>query len=263
MTVACSSARGEPAATENETEFVPDRTVTVACAIRSGLVLATSSVTPPEEAAFVSVAVHTAVAPALRVVGEQFSDEIPIGAAERVNVRVTPFMLAVSTAVLATGAALTIALKFALLAPDGTLTVAGTLTSGVPVSATEAFSLPMIRLTVRLQASWAPGFRVAGLHKSEVRLGGPSTDNTTILEFMPSVTVTFTFWSVVIAPTARAKVPPIVPAVSIKVGCVVTRGLSVVSPSIIEPAAGTAPVSAKLQATTLFDVCRVVLHDTD
>ena len=190
--VAGSSAVGDPAVTEKDAVLEPDGTITVAGADRSGLLLATRSVTPPGEAAFVKVAVQAAVAPEPRVAGEHASEDRPAGADESMKVRVTPFMLAVSTAELAAGAALTVKMKFALLAPGGMFTKAGRLTSGVPVRVTEAVSAPIARLAVTVQLSWAPGLKVAGLHNKDVKVAGASTDTTTIFDVNPSVTVTFT-----------------------------------------------------------------------
>ena len=188
--LAGSSDVGEPAIAEKDAVLEPDGTVTVAGAVRSGLVLASSSVTPPAPAAFVKVTVQPAVAPAARMVGLQTSEEMPMGAAFSVKLRVEPFSVAVSTAELAFGAELTVAVKLALPDPEGTFTAAGTFTSGVPVSDTDTASLPTVRLRVTVQLSWAPGFKVAGLHAREVSVGGPNRVTVTILDTIPSVTVT-------------------------------------------------------------------------
>jgi hypothetical protein len=243
VSAAVSSAVGAAAVAVKEAVLDPAGTVSVAGDVRSGFALATSSVTPPAGACLVKVTVHVALAPAARLAGEHVSELMPMGADDSVKLRVTPFMLAVSTAVLADGDALTLAAKFALLEPGWTVTVAGTLTSAVPVSAMDTISLPMVRLTVTVQLSWAPGLRVAGLHTSEPRLAGPSTDTTTIFELMPSVAVTLTFWSDEMVPTVSAKFPLVVPGISVKIGGVVTCALSVVTPSVIDPPVGTGPVS--------------------
>ena len=190
VTVAGSSAVGEPAITENAAVLEPEGTDTVAGAVRSGLVLARRRVTPPAPAALLKVTVQPAVAPAARTFGEQTSEEMPTGEAVSVKLRVEPFSAAVSTAELPFGAELTVAVKLALPDPEGTFTAAGTLTSGVPVSDTDTASLPTVRLRVTVQLSWAPGFSVAGLHAREVRVGGPSNVTVTIFDAMPSVTVT-------------------------------------------------------------------------
>jgi hypothetical protein len=213
------------------------------------LLLESDTTAPPASAGWVSVTVQLLEDPVTKVVGLQTNeDTVGVGAKASDAVKFEPFRLAVRTAMELVATVPAVALKLAEVAPDGTVTAAGTTRAGLLLdSATlaPAGGAALVRVTV--QALVAPEVNVVGLQVTEASAAGADKLNETAWEALPRVAVRTAVASELIVPAVALKLALLDPAKTLTVDGTVRFGLLLESPITVPPV-GAAPLKLTVQA---------------
>jgi hypothetical protein len=197
----------------------PAATVTDAGSETEALLSDNVTAVPPVGAATLKVTVQLDVPAALKEVGEQLS-ELTVGTMVAVSVieavRLTEFAVAVTVAVLPVVMVPAVAEKVAVVAPDATVTEAGTvkvvLLSEI-ASAKPPDGAALLNVTVQVLA--APEARLEGLQLSAEGVAGATKVSVLVAEVELAVAVTTAVASAVTALTVAANVAVVEPAATV------------------------------------------------
>lgn len=160
-----------PAVAVKVTDVPFTGTVTVAGTVSAALFEERPIVLPPEGAASFRVAVQDVVAPEFTLVGLQTRVDTTAG-----SIRLTvvicklPFRVAVMVALWLFGSAPAVAIKLTELAPDGTVTDEGIVSSGLLSDSATVVPEVAIWLKPTVHVVDAPAVTVPGLQLNDVRL---------------------------------------------------------------------------------------------
>ncbi|MGD0669124.1 MAG: hypothetical protein ABSB23_16320 [Bryobacteraceae bacterium] len=163
----------------------PLATVTDPGTVSVAALLVSVTETPPAPAAFDSVTVQVDVAPELRFMGAQASDVKAGGVDTSVRdcVWELPFKDAVMTAVWLVEIVPAVAVKFAELAPDTTLTEPGTVNAVTLLdSVTVIPPVPAACESVTVQVDVPPELRLVGLHDTKLTVVGATNEIDAVCE---------------------------------------------------------------------------------
>jgi hypothetical protein len=210
----------------------PAPTLTVAGTVTFPLPLVTPTVAPDPAAAAVSVMVHVALPGAFTVPGAQLNElgcAGPVGAVRLVlAVWLTPFNVAVTATVVALAMVPAVAVNVALLCPNATLTVAGTLNSaGLALDNTTVSAAGAAVFNVTVQVLVALAVSVEGAHVRLVIRGGVAVSVKIWLAPF-RLAVSNAVCVLIIDPTAAVNVAAPCPASTLTVAGTVTLGLLLV-----------------------------------
>ena len=157
-----------PAVAVNVAVLDPDATGSVAATVSNGLLLLRATVAPAAPAAFDRVTVQVVFTPDPRVAGVHVSKLTTAGATSEMDVACEPpFRDAVTTAVWSAGMVPAVAVNVAVVAPEGIVTAAGTVSSALLLVRDAAVRLPLAGFdNVTVQVAVAAEFSELGVHDS-------------------------------------------------------------------------------------------------
>src|SRR5687767_12003713 len=151
----------------------PAGTVTLAGTEAAPLLLESATCAPPAGAGPFSVTVPLAVVPPATLEGLMLRDEINAGTTASGAVLVAPPYEPEMVAEVGVDTALVLTLKFALVAPAGTVTLAGTVTAALSLdSVTCAPPAGAAAVSVAVPVALPPPLTLGGLTLSDARAGG-------------------------------------------------------------------------------------------
>ncbi len=163
----------------------PLKTVTDPGTVSAAALLEIVTGAPPASTAFSKVTTQVDVPPELRVVGAQ-ANELKAGAMDtsvKVCVWELPFSEAVMTTVWPVEIAPTVAVKLAEVAPDATVTVAGTVSAAALLDRVTVIPLdPAACDSVTVHADVPPELRLVGLHDNRLTVVGATNEIDAVLE---------------------------------------------------------------------------------
>ena len=253
-----------PTVTLKLAEVAPAGTVTAAGTLRTGLLLDSTTLVPPEGAALVRVTVQALLAPEYRVV-ELHVAEVSVTSVDKVNETVWEALprVAVSTAVPFALMVPAVAVKLAEVAPATTVTVAGTLRAGLLLDSPTLVppaGAALVRVTVQALVAAEP--RVVGVQVSEASATGADKVNETVWEALPRVAVSTAVPFALMVPAVAVKLAEVAPATTVTVAGTLRAGLLLDSPTLVPPA-GAALVRVTVQALVAAEPKVVGLQVTE
>jgi len=192
-----------------------------------------------------------AVPPPATLVGVTVSDErVEVGANTvtfRVAVRVAPPSDPVSVTCLSAVTAVVVTLNVAVVAPDGTMTLGGTVAVGSELTRpTRVPPAGAAALKVTVPVAVPPPWTLVGATLTEVSVteaAGARTINVAVLLTPPSVAVRIAGVSAVTAAVAMSKVALVVAAGTVTLAGTVADGSALESVTTVSPVAGKSRVT--------------------
>ncbi len=165
-------------------DVAPDATVTDAGTVNAAALLDSETVTPPLPAAPDNVTVHADVPPEFRLVGVQETRLTVIGGTSRIDaVRELLLYDAVTTAVWLVVIVPAVAVKFADVAPEATVTEAGTVNAAALLDNVTAMPpVPAACDSVTVHADVPPELRLVGLQVTRLTVVGATSEIDTVCE---------------------------------------------------------------------------------
>jgi hypothetical protein len=227
-----------PAVPVNAALADPPGTVTVAGTLSTARLLASVTAAPPVPAALDNVTVQLVV-PALLILPGMHDMELSDGRATNAteaDCDPLPYV-AVTCAVWSVVTVPAVPVKVALADPPGTVTVAGTVRTALPLaSVTAAPPVPAALDSTTVHVAVPPLLMLLGMHDIELMLAGETSRSDVDWELLPYVAVTCTAWSVTMDPAVPVNVAAVAPGWTVTVAGTVRIELLLASATLTPPA---------------------------